>query len=269
MDDYLIDIDRYLNGEMNEDEKKTFEEQLQNNSELSDNFKLQKDMRLLYSDDEWSTVDRSILNTDKAKTMKSYLRSEELASIKETIVDVITENKSTFSRKSFIQKLAVAASILLVSTISYFSIKSSNTDFSTIINEEYENIPSLINRSDNADELLINGQQYFENRDYKNAIIAFSGHQKKSLETGKTNSLSYIYNGLSFLAVNDYDNAIAQFNLLEKTESFQSKKVDWYKALVYLKQDNKNLLKSVLTKITSDSSNYNYKKAEKLLNKLD
>ena len=269
MSDYLEDIDKYLNGDMNNSEKEAFEKNLTTDSELADALNFEKEIRMIYSEDEWITLNRSVLNSDRAKAMKSYLKSDELATIKETISDVIAENRETYSRKSFIQKLAVAASILLISTISYFSIKSNSTDFESIINEEYRNLPSLVNRSESADTKLMEGQQYFENKDYKNAIISFNEYQKISSESAATNALSYVYNGFSYLGINDYTNAIEQFNLLENSESLQAKKAEWYKALVYLKQNNKELLRKALEGITSNSSNYNYLEAKKLLNKIE
>ncbi|CAL2064908.1 hypothetical protein [Tenacibaculum sp. 190524A05c] len=268
MDTNFLDIDKYLDGEMDSSEERDFKNRLQKDPDLSKAFELQKEMRQVYSDDEWKTLDRSVLNTEKAKALKTYLKSDELAAIKETISEVVSENRNTFSRKSFIQKLAIAASIILISTISYFSIKGNNDLFSTTIQGEYENLPSLVNRSENADELLINGQQYFESKNYKQAVISFSKYQKINSETNSINSLSYIYNGLSYLALDNFSKAIEQFSLLEKSESLQAKKANWYKVLVYLKQDNKELLKSSLQEITSDSKNYNYSKAKKLLEQI-
>lgn len=269
MNEYLEDIDRYLNGDMNDSEKKNFEERISSNSEMASALNFEKEMRMIYSEDEWSTLNRSVLNSDRAKAMKSYLQSDEITTIKETISNVIADNRKTYSRKSFIKQLAVAASILLISTISYFSIKSNGTDFESIINEEYKNLPSLVNRSESADSRLVEGQQYFENKDYKNAIISFNEYQKISSESAATNSISYVYNGLSYLGINDYTNAIEQFNLLENSKSFQAKKAEWYKALVYLKQNNKELLREALEGITSNSSNYNYSKAKELLNEIE
>ncbi|TCP21745.1 hypothetical protein EV195_11611 [Tenacibaculum skagerrakense] len=269
MSDYLEDIDKYLNGDMNNSEKEAFEKNLTTDSELADAFNFEKEIRMIYSEDEWITLNRSVLNSDRAKAMKSYLQSDEITTIKETISNVIADNRKTYSRKSFIKQLAVAASILLISTISYFSIKSNSTDFESIINEEYKNLPSLVNRSESADTKLIEGQQYFENKDYKNATISFTEYQRMSSESNTTNALSYIYNGLSFLAINDFTNAIDQFDLLQNSESLQAKKATWYKAIIYLKQKDYELLKRTLKTITSDASNYNYLEAKELLNEIE
>jgi len=42
----------------------------------------------------------------------------------------------------------------------------------------------------------------------------------------------------------------------------------WFKALVYLKMDDKKSAKHTLKKITENLSNFNYTKAEKLLAEL-
>ncbi|WP_075340745.1 tetratricopeptide repeat protein [Tenacibaculum agarivorans] len=267
MDKYLESIDRYLDGIMTESEIEAFEKELKVNNELSDAFTLQKDMRTVFSEDEWSSMENSVLKTERAKQIKAYLKSDEVTKVKEAIGEVISERKKPLSRKNFIKKIAIAASILLATTLSYFIYDKNSTelDYGNLLAQEIENLPSLVNRSENKDELLISGQLQFEKKQYEQATQLLTKYQNNTLK--KTKALSFIYNGLAYLELNDFENALRQFDFLERSESLQAKKAHWYKALIYLKQKDKVALNKELEIIVTNSQNYKYKEALKLLHR--
>jgi hypothetical protein len=78
----------------------------------------------------------------------------------------------------------------------------------------------------------------------------------------------YVYTGLIYSEKENLQESIAQFDLLEKSQSLDRSRALWYKALTYLKFDKVAEAKAMLTSILEDPSNYNYKEAKELLEKL-
>ena len=78
----------------------------------------------------------------------------------------------------------------------------------------------------------------------------------------------YVYTGLIYSEKENLEKAIEQFDLLENAQSLDRSRAVWYKALTYLKFDKVAKAKEMLTRILEDPSNYNYKEAKELLEKL-
>ncbi|WP_299683451.1 tol-pal system YbgF family protein [uncultured Tenacibaculum sp.] len=272
MTDFIKEIDRYFDGEMNADEKATFENQLTIDEDLNRTFLLQKEMRSIYDEDEWSFNDRSSLKTQRAQDIQEYLKSDEIIHVKSVIQDVVANSKSSKTPRirQLYTKLSIAASILVLVSVSYITFFKQNYDnsalFDTYYKEEIKAFPSTIDRND-ANNLLNKGQLYFEEKNYSDAVNSLLAYQKES--NAEVNPLSYSFCGFSYLALNDINNAEKQFDLLKNSNTLQAKKANWYLALTHLKTDDKTKLKVALLEITSDTKNYNYNKAKKLLDKID
>ncbi|WP_299439705.1 hypothetical protein [uncultured Aquimarina sp.] len=265
MKDYPIEIDDYLSGTMSTSEKEVFEEKLRTDTELAKELKLQRDMLAVYDDQEWLEGDKEILKTDKATQLKSFYESDEAASLKSTINEVISENRSNSQNKTF-WFIGVAASIAVLISVSLFVFKDTNYDELYASYVHIDEIPSLVTRGEDANKILEKAQLLFEDKKYQKATESFAAYHKK--ETA-IDPLSYIYNGIAYTELNKFDEALAQFELLGNSNTLQSKKTNWYKALVFLKQKRKRKLKDVLQTILSDTSNYKYKEAQELLGKID
>lgn len=269
-DDFLKKIDKYLNKEMNAEEIKIFEDQLKTDKALYEAFKLENDIRKVYADEEWGIGKRRVLKTDKATQLKSFYSSDEAVKLRDTITTVISEEKKTVKRRLFLKSVAVAASIAIITSISYTLFHSSpnySNLYNTYFESEVNSLPSIIDRGGNAKNLLIQGQLLFEEKNYKEAVKIFVLYQEAS--KGEINALSYIYNGLSYIELKDFEKAKDQFLLLEKSNTLQSKKATWLQVLVYLKEGKEKELLKGLEKITEQSTNYNYTKARGLLKKLE
>ncbi|TCI91509.1 tetratricopeptide repeat protein [Tenacibaculum sp. M341] len=269
MSDYLEKIDRYLDGEMNVDEINTFEKELQTNTDLKEAFTLQKEMRIIYSN-HWNNLPTSTIQKEKAQNLKNYLTSNNAKEITNTINEVIAENRNvkTLNLKNIIVKLTAAASLIIAIPLIFFFLNKNNTTnkYETLLAKEIQSLPSLINRNDNQNSLLTEGELLFKNKEFKKASSLFSKYQNNN--SSQINSLSFSYNGFCFLALNDYSNALIQFKLLQNSNTLQAKKANWYKALVYLKQQKQDSLNSILTQITSNPKNYQYQNSKELLKSL-
>ncbi len=265
MKDYPIEIDDYLKGNMSASEKQVFEERLQTDTELAKELKLQRDMQIVYEDQKWLQGNEEALKTEGAKQLKSFFESNEASDLKATINEVISENRSGSRNKNF-WFIGIAASIAVLLTISLFVFKENNYDELYASYIHMDEIPSLVTRGEDIDKLLENAQLLFEDKKYQEAITSFTLYQQKETSI---NPLSYIYNGIALIELNRFDEAFVQFELLANSNSLHSKKANWYKALVFLKQKKKQELKDILKIIVSDKDNYKYLEAGELLEKLD
>ncbi|MBQ4822808.1 hypothetical protein [Aquimarina sp. MMG016] len=265
MKDYPIEIDDYLSGNMSTSEKKAFEERLDTDPALAEELILQKDMLSIYEDQEWLEGDKNALKTEEAKQLKSFFESEEASDLKTTIREVVSENKYKPYNKSF-WFIGIAASIALLITISLFVFKDNSYDKLYVEYIRIEEIPSLVTRGVDNNKLLEDAQLLFEEKKYQQAISIFTSYQSNN---NSIEPLSYIYLGVAYLELKDFDNALNQFELLKTSNTLQSKKANWYKAMVYLKENKKRKLVNILKGILSDENNYKFKEAQKLLEKID
>lgn len=265
MKDYPIEIDDYLSGNMSISEQQAFEERLRTDTALAQEFILQKEMFAMYGNEKWIEGDTDILKTDKAKALQSFFKSDEALGIKATINEVITENRISMNSKKF-WFIGIAASIAVLLTVSLFIFKDNNYEELYASYVHLDEIPSLVTRGEDAHKLLEEAQLLFEAQKYEEATQSFSEYHQKEMAI---NPLSYIYNGIAYIELGKFDSALAQFKQLEDSNTLQAKKAKWYRAMVFLKQKNKTKLKEALQAILNNDSNYKYKQAQELLDKID
>ena len=129
---------------------------------------------------------------------------------------------------------------------------------------DYSNLPSFVSRGEVGTDSLYNAENLFKENKYKEALDIFQSQINTSTNTGSV----YIYTGLSQIELEQYKQAENTFDTLIESNLLDAEKGYWYKALLYLKQDNHEKAISILKVIVSESL-FNNKKATELLNKLD
>lgn len=263
MKDYSVEIDAYLNGTMSILEKQKFEERLLTDYLLSEELKLQKEMLVVYEDIEWLEGDKNVLNTDEAKQLKSFFESNEAANLKATIQEVVSKNTPKSKNKSF-RFIGIAVSVAAIIIVSLFVFKGNSYEKLYAKYLHFDEIPSLVTRGKINNKLLENAQLLFEDQKYQKAVEAFTEYHRKE---DSIEPLSYIYTGVAYLELNEFDKASKQFEELSNT--LQAKKIAWYKAMIFLKQNKKEELIVVLQTILSDKNNYKYKEAQDLLEQIN
>lgn len=261
MSDFVLEIDKYLSGDMSEIEKQAFEAKISSDPMLAEELKLQKDMRSIYDEQNWFEGDKKILKQEETKQLQTFFKSEESEVLKNTIQEVISENKSN-SGNRFLPILKIAAVIAVLITISIYLFKEPSYEDLYAEYMHMEEIPSLISRGESGTKELENAQVLFRDEKYTKAIEIFTQYQANA---ESINPLSFIYTGVAFLEINEFEKALTQFELLANSNTLQSKKAIWYKAMVFLKQNNEEKLIENLEVIVADKNNYNFDKAQQLL----
>ncbi|WP_452226281.1 tetratricopeptide repeat protein [Lacinutrix cladophorae] len=257
----LKQAENYLENTMSLDEKKAFELHVSNNQELADYVAVNKEMRVQFNENTWSFVDED----SEVVALENYLKSDEANEVKETLKkvndDFVKEKHS--NKKSYFSYFAIAASVLILVGFFMFNNTPTNQEIYAEYND-WSNLPSLTSRGDSDNALLVDGEKAFLNKDYTEAVNYFNTF----LETSKYNANALLYFGVSNMEIGSHDKALDAFNQLITSKSLDRSKGYWYKALTYLKMNNKEAAVKTLSILVKDTSNYNYAEALELLNKL-
>ncbi len=262
---YHDQIDAYLRDELSIEDRSLFEKALLSNPELEREFYIHQELFTQFDESSW--INESFTpDTNQVKEVETYFRGEEAQKFKET-VDRAKENYQRkegafrFNKKIIFPILAAASITLLVLLYTMSSGISSQDLYAQYSN--WNDLPSLTSRSDESQ--LAEGQLLFEQGAYLKANTIF----KSVINSGKkTTSSVLIYAGVSALELGNYQDAISYFDSLIASDVIDHSKGYWYKALLYLKQDKKKEAISVLEIILKNENNYNYQKAEELLDML-
>jgi len=259
----LNQADDYLDGKLAFEESKAFELMLTNNQELLDYININKEMRVQYNNQDWLFVED---DTD-IEVLEKYLKSDDAKKYKASILKVNADyiNKSNSKKTSLITYFSIAASIVILLGYFIFNSEQTNIEIYSLYND-WSNLPSLTTRSDSDNDLLVKGEEAFLNKDFNSSKEFFEMY----LNTGKSiNSNVLLYLGISNLEIKNYEKALTNFDDLIESKSIDFSKGYWFKALTYLKMDDKVSSIRELSIIVKDSSNYNYNQAKKLLLELE
>lgn len=263
-EDQLKLAEDYLDGLLSQEANTNFETQFSTNPELREYIAINKEMRAQYNEQDWSFVEDS--NTNQTKELENYFKSKNASELKTVLKKVNSDfqSKSKTTKSKKLPFIGLAASIALL--IGFFIFNSSESSLE--LYEDYNNweeLPSLINRGEAGDSILAKAEMAFLNKDYNEAYTLFESYIEN---TNAYNPNAELYFGITQLELNNFKGALNTFDKLLNSKSLDSSKAYWYKTLIYLKMDVEvNAVKQLET-ITSNSENFNFNKAKLLLEKL-
>ncbi len=263
MKDMENEIEKYLSGEMTPEEVVVFEEKLQSNPDLKREVALYEDLDTVLDDNNWEEIDPNA-DTKKVKAYEEFLKSEKGQNI---ITNIKEAEQAYFQKKQGVnvkQIVLYVVSIAAVFCILFFSIYDSAGSYSpSELAENYKDwsdLPSFTTKSSENSEITT-AENLFTNKNYKEALGLF-----QELKTDDTNKdLVALYIGISQFETNQNENAIKTFKNLADHWKY-GPRARWYLALVYLKNNNTKSAIKELEEITKDANNFNFKKAEEILN---
>lgn len=226
-------IDRYLNGQMTEQEKKDFELSLE-------------------EDDEFKALFEFVSDTQKAQAVN------ELTSLKAKLNNTESNYKRRRQNTSY---LKVAASIILLATLGYFIYNATlqSADTTVLFDKYYEVYPNVVAPVSRDAETSDNTFTAYEKGNYQEVIDELVTVENP---TDTTN----FYLGQAHLALGNYMPAIKTFDQIKSTSGFYDQAL-WYSALANLKINNMDRCKHILQQLIDTESSYQ-QKAEVLINAL-
>jgi tetratricopeptide (TPR) repeat protein len=214
---YADFIERYLDGEMGKDELIWFEKELDSNPQLQKELALRRNVNI------------AILEKDVME-LRSQLK--EICSspvLRETAV----RKKAVALRR----KLLIAASFITIVVIASFFVlflgnKSySNEEIYAMYYRPYEASMNFRSADVNINDELRAAMQYYENKDFRNALVLF----EKILGDDPTRIGLNLYSGISHMEVKEYNDANRDFRkIIDDGYSLYIEQAEWYLGFCYL-----------------------------------
>lgn len=233
-------IEKYLQGEFNEEEKKAIEQRMAEDPKF------------------WQEVNLH-------QSLDRFLQNQEEIDLREKIDEISREQpgSSWFSYKS----LAIAASISLLVLISFFfMIDKRSTDTKQLFAESFDPYPMVLAQRDEASgsrayHLAINA---YLDQNYQEAIENF----EQLIVRDTLVILSKFYQGISYLALNQPDAALENLQEVRASDQeFLHQQALWYMGLGYLLNENQKKALSTLNQL-SGYDNYKNEEAQRLTEQL-
>ncbi len=256
-------IEAYLGGTLPAEEALLFEQEMKTNPVLLEEVELSRQINhYLKGDMEMGKLPEN----EYTQKLRAYLRSEEAEKVKASLQKAEQDYNNLKKPTKNKNYLLVAATIalLLISTVGYNFFGKQNPE--KLYTQYYttSDLPSVINRDEDASMFEV-GVLAFNKNEYASALSSFENY----IETENPIDYSvFLYSGIAHLEMNELENAIADFDRVTLSNSIDSSKGRWFKALAYLKVKETEKAKNVLTEIVKSSSNFNYNKAKELLEEL-
>lgn len=239
-EEVYIGFENYLNNEMSPEEKLIFEQKLRDDSAFRENFNLYKE----------TTHFIEAKFSDEAAAFRQNLKS--ISS------EYFSESQDKKSKVIGFKpwQYAVAASItILLGT--WFFMQNSTPEYG-----DYNQHESAYFTERGADDAnLKNAQDFFNKKDYKNAVSSF-----EKVEDLKNPELQLFF-AIALIETNDFSKADVFLNAIQEGTSVYKDKAVWYLALSNLKQNKIAECKLLLKQIPQDAEDFD--KAQQLLEDLD
>lgn len=236
----LEKIEKYLKGELDDDDLWEFKKSLHNYPQLALEVEAMRDMDVLQS-----------------QSLK---------------IDVMDKLQAIHARKNRAQRFlglpvrnAVAAALLILATIGGGLLLTQQGRHNQQLFEQYYSLESgafgLRSGNTTLEKSLEQGLQFYELGDYKSAISLF--------DLSPDNLMARLYKGISYMELGQFDKASNEFSvILSDNDNLFLDQARWYLALSCLKTGNIADAKSHLAVIASDRSVYKTR-AQKLINELE
>jgi len=244
--DFSHFIEKYLAGEMGEDERKWFEKELEGNSNLRSEVNLRK-------------------KTDQVlKSQNIISLRNKLSTIERKRREVTIDAGNTRKHVS-IRYAAVIAVLAVIGSVILFSGNSASSE--EVVSQLYKSYePPASQRSvqiaENADFTL--ALEFYNTNDFANAALFFS----KVVESNPKDMQSVLMNGVSNFEDQKYPEAKLSFaTVIDDNNNLFIETARWYLALCYVKTNDTEKAISQLTAITDEGGIYS-KDARKILRKL-
>ena len=239
-------INRYLDGEMNEEELKAFEATMLQDAELQSEVELLRDVN--------ATLKTKLHPGENEIALRNSLKEirSEFFTSKTNQAKVILLNR----RRWMSAVAAVFVMALLLTVWQPWKKEDLYKQYADI------QMPGIAERGAATDSLLKQAVENFNNKKFAEAVPAFEAVLKDSSQ----NAFVQYYYAIALLQNDNIEKARIQLTALYNGTSLFKYDAAFYMALSYLKEKNKETCKDWLNKIPVDAGPYS--KAQELLKKL-
>ncbi|MFP4488904.1 MAG: tetratricopeptide repeat protein [Bacteroidales bacterium] len=236
-------IERYLDGKMENAEKKWFE------AELEGNPGLQKELEL-------------------RKKVNKYTANQEAIAFRQTLMNAETRHRKAAAAgigkaKKLVRYAAIFAGLMLLGSAGlYLTGDIGNTDYADKYSPEYTPLSLSRSLSADMDEAYMKATDLYQAGDYSEAIRWFNMIVDEDMQ------LEYM-KGTSHMHIEQYTEAIGSFNkVVEDNDNLFIEDAKFYLGICYLQTGQDNKARPVLEGISGSDSRHS-RDARRLLRKID
>lgn len=257
-------IQNFLKNTLSEKERKEVLLRIETDENFREKVNFEKQLFLNLNDTEWSISTNT--NHEEVKEYEKLLKSESTKVLTDTISAVNYEYQLKQNRgsQSWLLYTGIAVILFLIGLTIFSPFKASPEELYVNYLDVSE-LPSIVDRGNSEQKLLIKAQKLFEAKEYRQSLDIL----EKELSTSQKNKATvYLYTGISQMELGQFDKAEISFNTLIESKLIDSPKGKWYKALLFLKQNNIKDATALLSEIAQSPDTYKSKEASELLDQL-
>lgn len=236
-------INRYLDGAMDAQELRAFEEQLEQDIELQHQVELHKEVN--------ETLRRQFYPDENEQALRETMQEMRGEYFQTKSAKVVS-----FKRYRWVAAAAIMLILVITSKIWYPGKKDLYEQYA------YVQMPGTAERGTSADTLMQQAKEDFNNKNYTAAIPLF----QSLLQKDPQNSFLHYYYAIALLENGQIDQSRVELAKLYEGNSLFKYDAAFYMALSYLKENDKKTCKEWLEKIPKDADVYG--KAKDLEGKL-
>ena len=245
-DNIQAKIDRYLDGLMNEAERKAFEVEIAADDTLKAEVQLQKEANEIV-----------VMYGEKAAIRHKI----------ESIAAGHGKQKKAGGMVRILRPVMAVAATVLVFLTAYFLLNQPPDNQAIFADNftPYQDVLTTKGEPTNPIDLLeVQAMNAYNGKEFDQAVDVF----KKLNKEEPDNAAYSFYLSISLLSQNKPAEAVHFLEIIAKGNSDFSEQADWYLALAHLANNDTSLAKAVLKHITKSTVHDRKKEAEKLLNEL-
>lgn len=265
-------ISDFLNGRLSTIQIKEVENRMENDAAFKGQVLIERQLFETLNPDDWSFVKQ--VSSKKIDAYKTLYNSETTKKFKANLNTINQEYQGTQkTQNSYLTSkinwkiYVTAAAVLLVVFSLLFLLPNTKTPqqlYAESLN--LSELPSITVRGEiGSKNSLTKAQNAFESGAYKDALELLSSEEHAFK---KRRGILLLYKGISHMELENYDEALKNFNTLSSSNLIDAPKGIWYKALLFLKKGDTNMVRESLNVIILDPNHYKYTEAKKILEQL-
>ena len=256
-------IDDYLAARMTPSQREQFAQRLATDSHLQQELQFRQELYTMMGSKDWPLAD-SEANSAAVKAIRDELNS---GALKDASHHIKLAAASYIEKKSrpklgiqpWVSIALVAASVALV------FILTQNNSFADYYNDyhSWDDLPSMVEKG--SQNLLVQGELLFNEGNFQEVVHHYEAAYSND-QVWHPNAL--LYTAAAYEELAQYDKAHLVYDRLIDSDALESSRGLWFKAMLYLKQEDRRNCLRILKLITADPSSYNYSKAKELRGEL-
>jgi len=231
----LNQLERYLTGEMADDEVSKYEHEIANNVALQNHIEDLGSLDEVLMEDGYLPTKFDGHNK-RAKAYFEYMLDEENQAFYKELenIDIVTSKEPIQTpKKSLYRRLSGVAAALVIGLLAFFTLwpKNLNSDKLYAKYSTHQDLPSIIQKTDSGTELSP-AEKAFNNKDYTAAIPIFANH----LSLNPDDDIVRMYYAFALTENKDLDQAIMQMKVIaENNNSLRQIEAHYHLGLLYVK----------------------------------